>query len=360
MIFMNLTKIRQFHGKLYENRLKYKKAKQLKGFVKYPKRNKVFFIGTPEYDNLGDSAIAVCQMLFLEKCGFQKDCIKEFTQSEFEDNKDILVKLVKKDFLICLIGGGNIGNEWYNEELFRYSVIDTFPQNPIIIFPQTVYFSDDNEGRKALKKSCREYNSVKNLTIVAREKKSFESVCEYYKYTNMLLTPDIVLFSDSDTYGLKPEARKGILCVFRNDSEKSLSDDKKNTVFSFLNQKGIYYRITDMYADEYVTKENRFLLVKNKLMEFTKAELVITDRLHGMIFSAISGTPCIVFSNYNHKVQGTYEWIKYLSYIRYVTDVNDALRLIPELMKMSGVKYDKKPLLHYFDELEKEIKKYVD
>ena len=60
------------------------------------------------------------------------------------------------------------------------------------------------------------------------------------------------------------------------------------------------------------------------MQEFCDAKLVITDRLHGMIFAAISETPCIVFSNYNHKVGGTYEWIKQLPYIRYVENMGEA------------------------------------
>lgn len=43
---------------------------------------------------------------------------------------------------------------------------------------------------------------------------------------------------------------------------------------------------------------------------FKSAKLVITDRLHGMIFCYLTNTPCLVFQNNNHKVRETYEWIK--------------------------------------------------
>ena len=32
----------------------------------------------------------------------------------------------------------------------------------------------------------------------------------------------------------------------------------------------------------------------------------MTDRLHGMIFSVITGTPCIVFDNFNSKIKNAY------------------------------------------------------
>ena len=45
----------------------------------------------------------------------------------------------------------------------------------------------------------------------------------------------------------------------------------------------------------------------DKFKDFQKSELVITDRLHGMIFCYITKTPCIVMPNNNHKILMTYE-----------------------------------------------------
>ena len=92
------------------------------------------------------------------------------------------------------------------------------------------------------------------------------------------------------------------------------------------------------------------------MQEFCGAELLITDRLHGMVFAALTGTPCIVFSNYNHKVKGTYEWIKYLPYIRYVETQKEAISLIPDLMTMKNCQYDNAFLLQHFEILAKVVK----
>ncbi len=37
--------------------------------------------------------------------------------------------------------------------------------------------------------------------------------------------------------------------------------------------------------------------LNSKFAEFLSSGLVITDRLHGMIFAAITGTPCIALDN---------------------------------------------------------------
>lgn len=35
--------------------------------------------------------------------------------------------------------------------------------------------------------------------------------------------------------------------------------------------------------------------------QFRSLQLIVTDRLHGMIFAAITSTPCIVFGNFNQQ-----------------------------------------------------------
>ena len=62
-----------------------------------------------------------------------------------------------------------------------------------------------------------------------------------------------------------------------------------------------------MISQNQILAEVRKSVIVNKLKEFAGAQLVITDRLHGMVFCYLTNTPCIVFSNYNHKVLGTYE-----------------------------------------------------
>ncbi len=37
---------------------------------------------------------------------------------------------------------------------------------------------------------------------------------------------------------------------------------------------------------------------------------MITDRLHGMVFAVITGTPCLVFDNVSKKISMVYQWIR--------------------------------------------------
>ena len=88
--------------------------------------------------------------------------------------------------------------------------------------------------------------------------------------------------------------------------------------------------------------------------QFAHAELVITDRLHGMIFCAITGTPCIVINSKSPKVAGCYEWIKNLDYIRFAENaasIKDEYNKIPKGENI----YDHSKLDPYFDELRNDL-----
>ena len=144
-----------------------------------------------------------------------------------------------------------------------------------------------------------------------------------YPKANVILTPDIVLSSEESEYGINEYVRKEIVICLRNDIEKQLSRNAESYIMNIVENIKIPYKRIDMHANKPITKEKRLECIQEKMEEFKTARVVITDRLHGMVFSVITGTPCIVLSNNNHKVLGTYEWIKKLSYIRYVENVEE-------------------------------------
>ena len=322
-------------------------------YLKYPLGKKVYILGTPLHPNLGDSAIVIAEVHFLKKIFGSSKRIKEV--ASFDYNRKYK-KYINNKSLICGLGGGNMGNQWYSEEKFRYDMFSAFPHNPIIIFPQTIHFIDTYNKSADEERSVSFYNYRKDLTIVAREKKSFDIISSMYPNVNKLLTPDIVLSTNMSDFGVVEQERDGILLCIRSDAEKSVDESVWNTIEQYIDQLDIRHNRTDMYSDCPVTKDNRLECVRRKMQEFASARLVITDRLHGMVFAAITGTPCIVFGNYNHKVKGTYDWIKYLPYIKYVESKEEAKNYIPLLLSMGNCKFDNKPLEKYFLELAKEVR----
>ena len=81
---------------------------------------------------------------------------------------------------------------------------------------------------------------------------------------------------------------------------------------------------------------------------------MITDRLHSMIFCAITGTPCVVINSKSPKVRGCYEWIKELDYIQFCDDINNFSEAMKVVSKGSH-RYDNSKLMPYYEGLKTDI-----
>lgn len=78
------------------------------------------------------------------------------------------------------------------------------------------------------------------------------------------------------------------------------------------------------YASVYpVNINDREHLVLETLLDFAKSELVITDRLHAMIFCYLTNTPCLALPNANGKSENIYyQWLKECPYITFQKKYN--------------------------------------
>lgn len=310
-----------------------------------------YLFGTPTHTNIGDSAIIVAEKEFLKKCGYRR--IVEVTTREYEAEREEIKRALPRNADIYLPGGGNMGSLWPMEEEWRMHIIEDLLRfnRHILIFPQTIYYEDTPEAITLKKKTVELYNSKKNLTITAREKISYEFMKNLYTNLKVLYSPDIVLSMKQQVFSKK---RYGILVCFRNDKERIISEVEERLLINNLREKSYHVDTIDTMSDEQITKENREYIVRKKLGQIAAARLIITDRLHGMVFAAITGTPCLVLGNNHHKVYGTYEWIKDLDYIQFVQDIQQIEILVQEFYNKSSCIF--KMNLEVFSELYRFIK----
>ena len=299
---------------------------------------RIVLMGVPHHENIGDSAIAYAEKKFLKENvkNYERFYIPEETMEKCAEK---LVTILEKDDIICMHGGGNIGSQYPIIERSRRKVISLFPNNKIIVFPQTIYFEDSEFGRQELEESKKAYEAHKNLTLVAREEESYEIMKKAFPSTEILLTPDIVMYLDKT----EPEViRDGILMVFRNDVEAKIIKEEKKELIKIIRKNYQYVKYTDT-----INEQNQGILEieKEKVLEktfarFRSSELVLTDRLHGMVFAAITSTPCIALGNYNHKVKGTARWLKHLKYIKYADSIEEVEKYLEELKNIRNCRYD--------------------
>ena len=320
----------------------------------HPGKRVAYLMGTPVHTNIGDAAIAIAEKHFLSRCGY--DLVVDIPTDQVWECARCIRRLLPAKAPVYLLGGGNMGDQYPPEENLRRKVLTEFSAHTMVIFPQTIHYSDGELGKQMEKESIELYKQCSDLTIVARETTSYGKMRQLYPNNQVLLTPDIVLSMEGRSYS---QRRNGVLMCLRNDGEKAMSGDIYHSLLHVVRSWGQKVEPIDMIADKPISPALRDMVVETQMKRFSCAELVITDRLHGMVFAALTGTPCIVFRNYNHKVLGTYEWIQYLPYIRYAESVDDVEKYLPELLAMENCEYDNTPLMPYFEKLAEVVKKYA-
>lgn len=332
------VKLRREHKHYYKVRLAEKK--------KHNPRT-VYLVMTPEHENLGDHAIASEEIRLLKYLGIDYIEITGVQIGELKWKK--LLGVMNKTPII-IHGGGNLGTLWFRTEKFMREIVKCNPKSPILMMPNTIFYEDSDWGKEEFERSCKLYNAHKKLIFYAREKTSYNTIAGAYR--NVKLMTDMVLFRNECT----PDAdRKGCLLCLRNDLEKTMKDEEKDVLDAQI--RGIFgdfVAYTDTLADQEVSVERREEALALKFSEFRRAELVVTDRLHGMIFCAITGTPCIVLDSKSPKVRGCYEWIKDLPYIRFADSVSHVAQEYHQIPK-AVYQYDNGFAQQYYEELSQDI-----
>lgn len=298
---------------------------------------RIFFLDAPDYANIGDQAISLAIRKFSDMYFPEYEFI-EIMQKDIFKYINSLKKQIKQDDIIFLTGGGNMGNVYRIYEATRRFVIKTFPDNKIVIFPQTIDYTDDIFGKLSCEYSKKVYSAHKNLIICAREKYSYKKMKELYTSANVILCPDIVLSLNKcyvEQYG-----NTVTLCL-RNDCEKLLADTDKEYIISFFKkEKQKIRKISTIYDTTEITQDNREKIVYDKLNEFAMSKLVVTDRLHAMIFCYLTNTPCIVFGNSNNKIKGVYKHIDCASYIKFLNGIEDFEKTVKRLNRSLHIPFE--------------------
>lgn len=282
---------------------------------------KAILMGVPHHNNLGDTAIAIAEKKYIEE-NFSDYEYYEISEETLEQCIEKFKKYIDKNDIIFLHGGGNLGNEYLYIESARRKTVEQFKDNVILMFPQTMFFYDTEDGRKELQISRDIYASHRRLLMVARENVSFESMKKEFQDNIVIQTPDIVTYLNKTEEG---EKREGVLLMLRNDCETNITETERSVMTEIVKKYYASVEYCDTARGEGIKQNEREKKLDNMLARYRKSELVITDRLHGMIFAAITSTPCIAIGNYNHKVKACAETLNHLNYIQYIESIDDEL-----------------------------------
>ncbi len=342
---------------VYKNKIHFYKEKT-KMFRMYKKnKNAIFLMLTPEYGNVGDHLIAENEKNFIYDNFPNIKLIEISMQHYIFDSKNV-DDLIDESDLILITGGGFIGDTWPINSSLIDKIIERHNNKRIIILPQTVYFA--NEHKKELWN--KKYEKYSNLRIFLREKRSIVNISDNIDKHFM---PDFGLYCGNNKFSCD---RNKILFCIRDDIEAEEGVDKAiEKVKYIIHSKGytIDYLSTILKPEELLIDNRENVLNIYKTI-FSSARLVITDRLHGMIFAIVTGTPCLAFDNITHKISGVFDVISEIPYVKIASDLEQIDTLIEYLLTIKLSDYDKGKVLFegksincYYDLLKKDIKEWI-
>ena len=219
-------------------------------FEKIRNKGAVYLIMTPEHGNLGDHAITLSETLLFDQMHIPYICISTGKLREWETKR---LLHVMNGRTILVNGGGNLGTLWFSLERVIRDVIQSNPDSNILILPNTMYYHDDEYGRKECEASKVVYNAHPNLTIYAREQDTYQTAKTLYR--NVKLVPDMAFLLN---YSDPPLQREGCVLCLRSDKEKTRTDAEETEILRqvrLLFGEKVSFR--DMNVQHPVLPENR-------------------------------------------------------------------------------------------------------
>lgn len=302
-------------------------------YLNYKGMKKIFFLMVPAYGNIGDQALTYATMLYFEREFKDYEVIVVGIENVYRYMAAIKAAIEPGD-LVAMPGGGNCGNLYMRIERLRRFIVRRLKDkgNQIISMPSTLSFTGDRKGEREREKSRRIFESNPNLILIAREKISYDMQREYYSKCKSLLCPDMAFY----LWEQRPQTeRRGIMLCLRSDKESVLKK-KRDEIIRQLWDVCPPAFIFDTFIGRAVSHELRPYEVQSVFNLFSQHEIVVTDRLHGLILSVITNTPCIVLPSMDHKIRGTLLWLKDLSFVSYLEDL-DIDRIKAEIARLRTV-----------------------
>lgn len=185
---------------------------------------KAALFGLPLHGNIGDSLISIGEYAFCDSHGIR--IISERLLIDVSPLPDL-----PDNCVILLQGGGDFGDVWRGIQEARIKIIRKYSNHKIVVFPQTVYYSD----QKFFEEDISLLSACQDLTICVRDNRSF-SIINSFLEGKVILVPDMAFYIPEELfkkYVLSPS--NDTLFLRRKDQESrdiSINVLSDNTVIS--------------------------------------------------------------------------------------------------------------------------------
>lgn len=295
------------------------------------------YLDLPYYTNVGDILIWKGTEEYLKKIKY--NCLYRASIETYVKQK------ISKNVIILMQGGGNFGDLWRRHVEFTLKIIKEYPDNRIIILPQTVHYED----RDVMMNDAHIFSTHKDLIICARDNKSYELLNKYYGKNKIILVPDMAFYISSDfleRYSGKEENKS--LFFKRKDKEyleydyKKWIDDsvrleehewpsmEKKYLITKILSKLMYFnnvfakklngfRLGLLFIDWYANKIFMPTLLARGIRFMSGYKYVYSTRLHGAILAVLLKKQIVFFDNSYGKNFAIYDtWLRGFENVRFV------------------------------------------
>ncbi|MDB6102971.1 MAG: exopolysaccharide biosynthesis protein [Gammaproteobacteria bacterium] len=285
---------------------------RLAGLLEFlPVHRPIVYLDYPVHLNFGDLLIMRGTEQFYADHGH-----RVLSRSAYMNFLDRGKSRISSETILVMHGGGNFGDLYPVHQNFREEIVRRFPDNRIVILPQSVYFSSPEE----LERSARVFRQHRNVVLCVRDHESLAKVRARFTH-NSVLMPDMAhqLWRPHQPH---PPTGGRTLKLLRLDAEAwdhQGPADMERHAMDWLDYHPrwscwIFGRILWLH-----TAEGRFgrelgaralwyryceLLHRRMESRFLEYSEIITSRLHGMIFGLLLGKRVRYLDNIYGKLSG--------------------------------------------------------
>ncbi len=293
---------------------------------------KCILVDVPYYHNIGDVLIWAGELNFIKQCDIK--LLQSASYDTFNFSK------IDNETTILFQGGGNIGDLYHEHVEFLHEIIERYPNNRIIVFPQTVYYKNKEIEETDFKKIA-EHN---DLYFCGRDQRTYEFLATYLG-DNALCLPDMAFCIDLNFLSkYKKPVVKDLLQIVRHDCEQNEVEAKDigefcsdwpvyehsltkstiiNKIFSRIAKKKIpvlntlVNKVWDLYAQKVFFN----LMIKEGVRFISPYEKVQSIRLHGCILSILLDKETILVDNsYGKNIHFYKAWLTELESLTVYND----------------------------------------
>ena len=285
----------------------------------FDKDQRCIFVDYPLHTNVGDLIINTgCEEFFREHG------VNVWRRYSLYDLPKRVPGITDKDVFL-LQGGGSFGDIWFDFQPFREGIMDRYPNNRVVFFPQTVHFKSDEKAAASIQRM----NKHRNFHVFARDFRSLERLqklglrsvspmpCTAHALAGVIQPSETVkpsgmlhLLRQDLESGLMPEDLKHIQGDIR-DWDLGIFGPQRRMIHyalsNFVKGIGRYGPPLDYHSLWYWHRDR---LIQDGVNAFSRYEGVVTNRLHGMILALLLHRPVIAFDNNYGKLSTYYEsWL---------------------------------------------------